>query len=240
MADLIRDPFAIVYLLTIVVILPTYSLLDYRRMLRELAKGKSGARLAAYRQTIGVQWALTILFSAWWLLSGRDLPATSPVAAGAGWRWTALAVGLAVCAYLVFQMRSVLGDRGQLEKVRRQAGELCAIAPVTPSERRAFDLVSVTAGICEEILYRGLLIALLATALEPWPAIVTAVAVFGLGHAYQGWAGIGKTGAVGFVLALFYVGSGSLLVPMLIHAVIDLTSGRMLGAAAAPAPRAGR
>jgi membrane protease YdiL (CAAX protease family) len=49
--------------------------------------------------------------------------------------------------------------------------------------------------------------------------------MFGLGHAYQGAAGIVKTGIVGLLMAGAYVGTGSLLAPMLLHVVIDLTSG---------------
>ena len=63
------------------------------------------------------------------------------------------------------------------------------------------------------------------------PAVVLSSIVFGLGHAYQGPVGMGKTALVGLVLALLTVFSGSLFVPMLLHTVIDLTSGRMMGAA---------
>ena len=52
-----------------------------------------------------------------------------------------------------------------------------------------------------------------------------------MGHAYQGFSGIVKTTLVGLVMALLTVFSGSLLVAMVLHTVIDLTSGRMMGAA---------
>jgi membrane protease YdiL (CAAX protease family) len=55
--------------------------------------------------------------------------------------------------------------------------------------------------------------------------------IFGLGHAYQGWEGMGKTALVGLVLGLLAWFSGSLFVGMILHAVLDLTSGRILQAA---------
>jgi membrane protease YdiL (CAAX protease family) len=61
--------------------------------------------------------------------------------------------------------------------------------------------------------------------------VILSTVIFGLGHAYQGVKGIVKTGAAGLVLALLAVGSGSLFIPILLHAVGDLTSGRILGAA---------
>jgi membrane protease YdiL (CAAX protease family) len=44
-------------------------------------------------------------------------------------------------------------------------------------------------------------------------------------------AGIGKTALVGLVMALLTVFSGSLFIAILLHAIIDLTSGRMMGRA---------
>ncbi len=53
---------------------------------------------------------------------------------------------------------------------------------------------------------------------------------FGLGHAYQGIAGIAKTGLIGLVLALLTVFSGSLFIAIVLHTVVDLTSGRIIPA----------
>ncbi len=65
-----------------------------------------------------------------------------------------------------------------------------------------------------------------------WPAVALSSVIVGLGHAYQGVVGIAKTGTVGLVMALATVFSGSLFVAILVHAVIDLTSGRVLAACA--------
>ena len=46
-----------------------------------------------------------------------------------------------------------------------------------------------------------------------WPAVALSSLIFGLGHAYQGPAGMGKTGLVGLVMALLTVASGSLVHP---------------------------
>ena len=92
-------------------------------------------------------------------------------------------------------------------------------------------MVSITAGVCEEILYRGLLLATLVSLVGTWPAVAITSLIFGLGHAYQGISGIAKTGLVGLVLAWFTVSSGSLYIAIVLHAIIDLTSGRLMGKA---------
>ena len=105
------------------------------------------------------------------------------------------------------------------------------LAPQTPTENRLFDMVSITAGVCEEILYRGLLLATLVSLVGTWPAVAITSLIFGLGHASQGISGIVKTGLIGLVLALLTVSSGSLFIAIALHAVVDLTSGRIMGRA---------
>jgi uncharacterized protein len=100
-----------------------------------------------------------------------------------------------------------------------------ALLPRTRSERRLFTVVGLTAGVCEEWLYRGFFLAVVAALSGglPVPALVAIAAVaFGVAHAYQGWTGVVSTGVLGGVMALLYLGTGSLLVPVLLHAAIDL------------------
>jgi membrane protease YdiL (CAAX protease family) len=235
MNSIALDPFALSLLLVLTLLVPVIGVWDYRRLLRQLGKGRPNARLVAYRWTIAVQWALTLGFGAWWLLAGGGLAPIRLLPQAAGLQWLVVGAGMVALALVLLQAITVLRSPEKLEQVRRQAGELRSIAPRSPAERRGFVLLSITAGVCEEILYRGLLIAVLAVALGLVPAIVLSTAIFGLGHAYQGWKGIGKTAAAGLVLALLAVGSGSLFIPIVLHALVDLTSGLMLGAASRPA-----
>ena len=60
----------------------------------------------------------------------------------------------------------------------------------------------------------------------PLPAaVVVAALLFGMAHAYQGSRGVLQTGLVGLGLAVLYVLSGSLWLPMALHAFVDLNSG---------------
>jgi uncharacterized protein len=100
-----------------------------------------------------------------------------------------------------------------------------ALLPRSRSERRLFALVGLTAGICEEWLYRGFFLAVVAALAPGLPTVALVLvlaAAFGLAHAYQGVSGITTTGVLGGVLAGVYVATGSLLLPVLLHAAIDL------------------
>jgi uncharacterized protein len=100
-----------------------------------------------------------------------------------------------------------------------------ALIPRTAAERRGFLRVAVTAGVCEEVLYRGVLLAVAAVLLPglgPVRLVLVAGLVFGLAHLYQGPLGILTAAVLGGCLAVLYLGSGSLLLPVLYHVLIDL------------------
>ena len=81
--------------------------------------------------------------------------------------------------------------------------------------------ISLAAGIGEELFFRLLLPMLLATFIGGVAGMVVAIVLFGLGHSYQGWKGVLMTSAIGALLALLYLMSGSLFVAMLFHVTID-------------------
>jgi membrane protease YdiL (CAAX protease family) len=100
-----------------------------------------------------------------------------------------------------------------------------AVLPRTAGERRLFTVVGVTAGVCEEWLYRGFFIAVVAAIGGGLPSgvlVLGAAVAFGLAHAYQGRTGIVSTGLLGGGMAAMYLQTGSLLLPVVLHALIDL------------------
>ena len=230
------DLLALVALLILTVVVPLLGIWDFRRLLRWTEEGRADARIKTYNWIIAMEWGMTLGFLIWWLSAGRDLSALGLVPAAEGWQWLAIGLGLAGMLFMIYQMTSVMHSPEQLEQVREKMGKLSGLAPQSPREDRLFAVVSVTAGVCEEILYRGLLMAVLVPAVGTWSAVALTSVIFGLGHAYQGLAGFGKTTLVGLVMALLTVFSGSLFIPMLLHTVIDMTSGRMMGAALRATP----
>jgi membrane protease YdiL (CAAX protease family) len=97
--------------------------------------------------------------------------------------------------------------------------------PATRAERRWWVLVGLTAGICEEALFRGFLLHYLHT--SPWRlnltlALLLSALIFGLQHLYQGVQGVIVSAVLGALFGLLFLLSGSLLLPMLLHAALDL------------------
>jgi membrane protease YdiL (CAAX protease family) len=121
---------------------------------------------------------------------------------------------------------------------------LCEIITHSQRDLSAFDFtrghlreqfpliiqVAVTAGVCEEIIYRGTVISRLQAILPKGRTtkslvLLFSAAIFGAAHAYQAPAGILVTGLIGLLLGLIYLAFGRLLWPaILMHVTYDLLS----------------
>jgi uncharacterized protein len=133
-----------------------------------------------------------------------------------------------VLAFTVGSLLQAFLMRRNLKLRQKMLGafkRLAFILPVTREERAWFAIVSVTAGVCEEVLYRGFLIRYLSD--SPWHAglwlaLGISSIAFGMAHSYQGWTGILGTAALGALMAVIFVVTGSLWLPIALHAILDL------------------
>lgn len=137
-------------------------------------------------------------------------------------------VGTAVSLGVVIGILPAIAASVLVQRRRKAAvlgGEgVNLMLPRTGLERAWWLGVSLGAGVGEELLFRGVLLALLAGFLPGAPAFVIVIAgglCFGLAHAYQGWAGVAITALVGCGLGGLYAATGSLLLPIVLHAVLD-------------------
>ncbi|MCW2530548.1 MAG: amino terminal protease family [Blastococcus sp.] len=196
-----------------------------------------GARRSFYVRLLILEWGLSLLALVVWL----SAPGVDAGQVGLRWpqQWPGPVTGLVVLLVLLFVVVSTRALRGgallEVAEPVRRGGEgrhaepaahaTLALLPRTAGERRLFTVVGVTAGVCEEWLYRGFFLAVVAALAGGLPTgllVVVAAVAFGLAHAYQGPVGILTTGLLGGVMAALYLQTGSLLLPVLLHAAIDL------------------
>ena len=146
----------------------------------------------------------------------------------------AVAVGVVVLAGLVLPivlMRDSLDDAPAI-------GDIRALLPRTRGELPYGAALSLSAGVFEELLFRlgvpALAFAVTGNSIAAW---LGATLLFGMLHAYQGPIGVVFSTILGAVFALLYLVTGSILVPIVLHVLIDLRSmvlipialGRILG-----------
>mgnify|MGYP002386528508 CR=1 FL=1 len=137
----------------------------------------------------------------------------------------AIALGLQVAV-----VRSSAEARAQARKQFR--GVPALMVPRDERERRMWAGLSLTAGCCEEVLYRGFLMWYLMTWLPKEAAVLASAVVFGVAHLYLGWGvGVLRATVVGVVFGVAYLLTGTLWVPISVHAIVDVTSG-LTGSAA--------
>ena len=158
-----------------------------------------------------------------WLSTGELLPGLVAVSTPDLFFWTAAATGGGLA---LIGVSRALGQ----DPWGSSPGFVLRLIPRTPREKRLFASLSVVAGLGEEVAYRGYLLSTLELlGLGHWMAAVASSAAFGLLHAYQGAAGILRTGLTGLVLVLPVFATGSLIPSILAHACINLIAGLVIG-----------
>ena len=108
-------------------------------------------------------------------------------------------------------------------KVFGTLGDISALVPHHSGELGAAAILSLSAGVTEELAFRLFLPLLLALVTgSAVAAFGLAALIFGGMHVYQGWVGVVATTVVGLALTAVYLVTGLLWVAMVIHIVIDL------------------
>ena len=182
-------------------------------------------RLVLYASTIAFQWvALAIVAWRAWAHS------FTLIELGLVWpnkRKTALLAltgSVLIGALQWMNLRRV----GRLEAPTRGFLRVLAerILPQTAIERLPYFALAMTAGVCEEFLYRGFAMAALQRAgLAVWEMVLLSAVLFGLAHLYQGRAGLVSTLLVGAVFGSARIAYHSLIPVMAWHTTLDAVAG---------------
>jgi len=209
----------------LVIVLPVVGRHRYRRFIQKV-QSHPGVRLNQYRNSIIHEWTLVCVVLVIGLMSGTSwrsvgLPTSMLFRFNAGWTSYFLTVFI-VASLIDLVLLRKRSPRGKMARPLRGAIHLL---PRSGVERTTFVGLALTAGICEEILYRGFGLAFLHWAMPTVnlavDVVVTSLA-FGIAHVYQGRSGVAATTIVGAVLGVILASTGTLLVTIAIHALLDL------------------
>jgi uncharacterized protein len=89
-----------------------------------------------------------------------------------------------------------------------------------------FVVLSLTAGICEEFLFRGFVMgALFRAGLDTWLVVVLSSVMFGFAHLYQGRGGSVGTGILGALFGSVRIATQNLLPAVVWHSALDIVAG---------------
>lgn len=182
-----------------------------------------------YGEIIATQWILVIIFATYWLLIKQpfnkiffiDEPLFSfhkedILAIGLG-------IGMSIGALILFVFFS--------KKVRSKVSSVLAdesiqfLIPKTLGERLLFFLVAITAGFCEEIIFRGVMVYYLSNLSFDLSMVTIGIissVLFGIIHLYQGWKGVLQTTYLGGIFFFLFVATGNLWIPIVLHFIVDV------------------
>ncbi len=206
-----------------------------RRTLAQRVEARPDGRVWLYRSFILRMWPIMVLPPAIVWASSRI------TAADLGWAWPHGVGGSLLAAYYLLAV-SIAGFRVR-HRMRRGAvyprrRRVVFMTPRTTRERWWVVALSLTAGITEEVLYRGALPAVGVHIYHlPYAAAASAaILFFAVAHLYQGRLGLLAAAAAGFVFTVLYAMSGSLLLPIVVHAGQDLITLLLIPAESTPTP----
>src|SRR6266705_3239356 len=182
-------------------------------------------RLVLYASTIAFQW-LSVAVVAWraWARGytasqfGLTIQDPSKVIAAS----IVGAVTIAALQWLNLRRvgRLPIESRGALQPIAER------ILPQSTVELLPYLALAITAGLCEEFLYRGFaMAALLHVGLQAWAVVLLSSVLFGLAHSYQGRGGIVMTLLIGLLLGTSRIAYGSLVPAIFWHSAVDVVAG---------------
>jgi membrane protease YdiL (CAAX protease family) len=215
----------------------------YRQVKQAIAAGDLQARIRLYYQALFFEWVSALLAL---LALGFDPQKLNPkflALSNSSWLRALLAnreflrglipgvvvgVVIGMAAFIVARIKSNrrVGILAAEKPVlwRRLLPDFTALLPTTVRERYLWAAVALSAGICEELVFRGWLLTTLQNSigLGATASFIAAAMIFGMAHAYQGATGVLLTTFAGAFFCLLYVGTGSLVIPIVLHVLIDV------------------
>jgi uncharacterized protein len=221
---------------------------EYRKLKQDLERGETGARARFYRRILVFECVSAALafaalgfdparfnpahlglgetpFGSWCITQWQHLDpdAMKGFLGGLIFGSAFLIVALWVRARRRAARAAATGQSSSPSRLSRILPDFGALLPTTMNERLLFALVALSAGLCEETVFRAwLLDGLHQIGLTGIALVVVASAVFGLAHFYQGVFGVVVTGLLAVVFCGLYIASGTLWLPIVVHAIIDL------------------
>jgi uncharacterized protein len=211
--------------LVLAVVIPWRGRIRLKQLLAK-PRVESHERISLYLSTIAFQW-IAVAIAAWRAWAHGYTRVELGLSTGPNLFRTIIAVtsGTLILGTLHWMNFRRMGRLiGKLPA--RVSAMATRILPQSPCERMPFLALAVTAGCCEEFLYRGFAMAAFARAGFPiWASVVVSSVLFGAAHLYQGRGGLIGTGILGLLFGAFRAYTESLAPVAAWHAAVDIVAG---------------
>jgi uncharacterized protein len=172
--------------------------------------------------------AAVIVF-VWWLYNRpfADLGFIIPAAAGKSIQWWMIA--LFGFLYAMDIIHSI-ANKDEREKTITQLEDQTPFMPSSWKDMPAYTVMCMSAGIFEEIVFRGYMVTFFRHLFDGAPgsaawAVVTPALVFSLAHYYQGPTAVFKILVLSLLFGMIFWHSSSLYAVIVLHFLVDFIGG---------------
>ena len=221
----------IILIISLSIIYPISGYIQQKKLKKSISDGGYN-KIKWYRETIIWSWIPVLIIVLLFPLSNMTLKNIGVkwiyIGASSLNNWIKyLLIGL-YFLYLLYNIYSII-----ILKYNKKSRSITAATipndfrlffPITSKEKSIWDFVAISAGITEEIIYRGYLFYALGI-IFPHISIILILLIttiiFGIGHIYQGKEAI-KSTLIGFILGIFYIVFNSIIPLIIIHIAQDL------------------
>ncbi len=227
--------FLLVFILLLVILLiiyPVSGIRGIKELRRKYAEGQAYSRISFYKSSMFASWLVVFLILLLIPISGVSLddlgmkwfyPRRSSLS---GWiLYPGIVLYLLHLGQNLYYIRIF---RSKSEKRKKLAGGIAEdfkfFLPITAKEKQVWNYLSLSAGITEEIIYRGYMffaLAVIFPSLHLVYILLLSTLIFGVGHLYLGKEVL-KSTFLGLLFGIYYIVFDSLYPVMLIHTVQDL------------------
>ncbi|WP_455207497.1 CPBP family intramembrane glutamic endopeptidase [Kaarinaea lacus] len=202
------------------VLAPYHGWRNYPKFLEMLKNDPAGIRRGVYLGNMLALWLITLLVLSAWFYAERPAADVGLTPLSGRSALISLAIVIVAIAVAIVFYRTVMQLDGKYNWTF-----VPELLPRSKAELHLFLALSATAGVTEEILFRGYLIWYLNQFGSSVSAAIGSSLIFAVAHAYQGIKAIAVIFPIGLLFAFLYLYSGSLLPPILLHAAINSYAG---------------
>lgn len=222
----------IILIIILTIFFPVFGYNSIKKLKKSIAEGDLSKRIKFYHETILWSWIPLFLIFLLIPISGISLNDI-----GIKWihidtssltKWVVYPIIGLYILYLLYNIYTIIIFKSNKESRAKAAqsipDDLKWLFPITQKEKRVWSLVSISAGITEEILYRGYLfyaLAIVFPILSLFDILLITTLIFGIGHIYQGKEAI-KSTILGLVFGIFYIVFDSVIPIIIAHIAQDL------------------
>ena len=209
-----------VLVLIIGLIYPAYFLFTYKKTNNRI-KNDANYRLVDYKQTIFIFWVLT-----WLVISNTFIDKSMALNFYPAFNIIGIILAALILIFIILQIvTSKVSTMEKAESVIEKMKDNYHYLPKSKREFIWFNLLSLSAGICEEIIFRLFIFSYLLENTNLAIAFILTNIIFAITHVGSGKQHILSAFILGLLFTAIYYFTSNIWLSMILHSAIDISAG---------------